>query len=168
MTPQLALRVAVIGSLALMMFALIFFRLWFLQVLSGSQYVAQARGNITKDIPVAAPRGEILAGDGTPLVTSVEAPAVQIEPQSLPVSLNLTYIENHRGYQPAADYTVYNELAKLLNMSTRPKACAFKIYYSNRGPVTYTPSLASIPLPGGAEHRNSQYANVTVQDRRQC
>ena len=33
MTPQLALRVAFIGGCALVMFALIFFRLWFLQVL---------------------------------------------------------------------------------------------------------------------------------------
>ena len=40
MTPQLALRVAIVGGLALVMFAVIFFRLWFLQVLSGSQYVA--------------------------------------------------------------------------------------------------------------------------------
>ena len=44
MTPQLALRVAIVGSFALAMFAIIFFRLWFLQVLSGNQYLAQAQG----------------------------------------------------------------------------------------------------------------------------
>jgi cell division protein FtsI/penicillin-binding protein 2 len=33
-SPQLALRVAIIGGLALVMFGIIFFRLWYLQVLS--------------------------------------------------------------------------------------------------------------------------------------
>ncbi len=57
MTPQLALRVAVVGSFALAMFAIIFFRLWFLQVLSGDQYLAQARGNRTRQIAVVGPAG---------------------------------------------------------------------------------------------------------------
>ena len=39
-SPQLALRVAVLGGLAMAMFAIIFFRLWYLQVLTGEQYVA--------------------------------------------------------------------------------------------------------------------------------
>ena len=37
LTPQLAFRVAVIGGVALMFFAIVFFRLWYLQVLSGSR-----------------------------------------------------------------------------------------------------------------------------------
>ena len=44
LTPQLAFRVAVIGGVALVMFALIFFRLWYLQVLSGDKYVAAGAG----------------------------------------------------------------------------------------------------------------------------
>ena len=39
-TPQLALRVAVLGGIAFVLFAIIFFRLWYLQVLSGDQYLA--------------------------------------------------------------------------------------------------------------------------------
>ncbi|HEX2071887.1 MAG TPA: hypothetical protein VHF90_09605 [Thermoleophilaceae bacterium] len=35
LTPQLAVRVAILGGIALLAFALIFFRLWYLQVLSG-------------------------------------------------------------------------------------------------------------------------------------
>ena len=35
LTPQLAVRVALIGGIALVAFAVIFFRLWYLQVLSG-------------------------------------------------------------------------------------------------------------------------------------
>ncbi len=39
-SPQLALRVAILGGLAMAMFAIIFFRLWYLQVLTGERYVA--------------------------------------------------------------------------------------------------------------------------------
>ena len=57
LSPQLALRAAIIGTVALAMFAIIFFRLWFLQVLSGNQYLAQATTNRVRDIAIAAPRG---------------------------------------------------------------------------------------------------------------
>ena len=60
LTPQLAFRVAVIGGVALVMFAIIFFRLWYLQVLSGDSYVAAARENRVREIKVQAPRGEIV------------------------------------------------------------------------------------------------------------
>ena len=59
-TPQLALRVAIFGGVALAMFAIIFFRLWFLQVLSGDKYLAEAQNNQIREFTVQAPRGEIL------------------------------------------------------------------------------------------------------------
>ena len=64
MTPQLALRVAILGGFALAMFAIIFFRLWFLQVLSGDQYLGEASVNRVRDVAVPAPRGEILDRSG--------------------------------------------------------------------------------------------------------
>ena len=76
LTPQLALRVAIIGSFALAMFAIIFFRLWFLQVLSGNKYVAQARVNFVRKVDVAAPRGDILDASGNKLVSSIRSIAV--------------------------------------------------------------------------------------------
>ncbi len=56
-SPQLALRVAIIGGVAMVMFGVIFFRLWYLQVLSGEQYVTQANANRARHLPIAAPRG---------------------------------------------------------------------------------------------------------------
>jgi penicillin-binding protein 2 len=50
MSPQLALRVAIIGGVALVMFGVIFFRLWYLQVLSGDRYLAKANSNRVRDI----------------------------------------------------------------------------------------------------------------------
>src|SRR5262249_19011574 len=69
-SPQLALRVAVLGGLAIAMFAIIFFRLWYLQVLTGEQYVQQANANRVRDLPIAAPRGQILDREGQPIVSS--------------------------------------------------------------------------------------------------
>ena len=56
-SPTLALRVAVLGFVAFAIFGVIFFRLWYLQVLSGDQYLAQARDNQTRTQRIAAPRG---------------------------------------------------------------------------------------------------------------
>src|SRR6478672_13514803 len=83
-SPQLALRVAILGGLALALFAIVFFRLWFLQVLSGEQYVRQANANRVRDLPIAAPRGEILDREGQPIVSSRTTNAVQIVPSALP------------------------------------------------------------------------------------
>ena len=68
LTPQLALRVAIIGGVALVAFAVIFFRLWYLQVLSGDKYLAEARDNRVREIKVQAPRGEIVDREGRVLV----------------------------------------------------------------------------------------------------
>ena len=38
----LALRVAILGGVALALFAVVFFRLWYLQVLSGDRFLAEA------------------------------------------------------------------------------------------------------------------------------
>src|SRR5277367_2058872 len=109
MTPQLALRVAIVGGLALVMFAVIFFRLWFLQVLSGSHYVQEAQVNIVRYLPVVAPRGELTDRSGTPLVQSLPVPAILLSPESLPKPVSLT-LKNFVD-QPTQDYALYNRLA---------------------------------------------------------
>jgi penicillin-binding protein 2 len=86
-TPQLAVRVAVLGGLAFVLFAIVFFRLWFLQVLSGEDYVSQARDNRVRKVRIEAPRGDIVDRNGTVLVKTRVAPVVQIVPSSLPESV---------------------------------------------------------------------------------
>src|SRR5215218_6498919 len=83
-TPQLAFRVAMLGGLAFLMFSVIFFRLWFLQVLSGDRYVAEANDNRVRDIKVQAPRGQIVDRQGRTLVDNRTALAVKITPGELP------------------------------------------------------------------------------------
>jgi penicillin-binding protein 2 len=86
-TPQLAVRVAVLGGFAFVLFAIVFFRLWFLQVLSGEDYVAKARENRVRKVRIEAPRGDIVDRDGRVLVKTRIAPVVQIVPGSLPKSV---------------------------------------------------------------------------------
>jgi penicillin-binding protein 2 len=83
-SPQLATRVAMLGGLAMAMFAIVFFRLWFLQVLSGEQYLQQANANRVRDLPIAAPRGKILDREGQSIVASRTTNAVSIVPSALP------------------------------------------------------------------------------------
>jgi penicillin-binding protein 2 len=84
LTPQLAVRVAIIGGIALVAFAIIFFRLWFLQVLSGDKYLAEANDNRVREIKVQAPRGEIVDREGRVLVRNRVGYAVKVTPASLP------------------------------------------------------------------------------------
>jgi penicillin-binding protein 2 len=83
-TPQLAMRVALLGGFAFVLFAIVFFRLWFLQVLSGETYVSQARENRVRKVRIEAPRGDIVDRNNRKLVTTRVAPVVQIVPDSLP------------------------------------------------------------------------------------
>jgi penicillin-binding protein 2 len=106
LTPQLAFRVAVIGGVALVMFALIFFRLWYLQVLSGDKYEAQAQNNRQREIKVQAPRGEIVDRHGQALVENRISLSIKVTPDKLP---------EERG----ARDDVYRRLAKLLHLNPR-------------------------------------------------
>ncbi len=83
-TPQLALRVAILGGIALVLFAVIFFRLWYLQVLSGDKYLAEANDNRVREVKVEAPRGRIVDRSGTLLVDNRTALVVQVLPERFP------------------------------------------------------------------------------------
>jgi penicillin-binding protein 2 len=85
-TPQLALRVAVLGGVAFVLFGIIFFRLWYLQVLSGDQYLQQARDNRVREVRVQAPRGDIVDRNGQILVENRVATVVALDPESLPAA----------------------------------------------------------------------------------
>ncbi|MEK6272919.1 MAG: penicillin-binding protein 2 [Actinomycetota bacterium] len=86
MPAQFALRVAILSGLALVMFSIIFFRLWYLQVLSGDRYMKAAENNQVREITVRAPRGEVLDRNGHTLVANRAALALQLQPTELPRS----------------------------------------------------------------------------------
>ena len=112
MTPQLAFRVAILGGVALLAFGIVFFRLWFLQVLSAETYKDEAQGNQLRQIRVQAPRGDIVDRNGRPLVTNRVGLAVKITPDKLPQSR-------------ARRQVLYRRLGKLLEM--RPRTIARRV-----------------------------------------
>ncbi|MDE3129542.1 MAG: hypothetical protein KGL16_00150 [Acidobacteriota bacterium] len=162
MTPQLALRVAMVGGLALLLFAIIFFRLWYLQILSGTKYVAQAQSNVVQHVPVAAPRGEIVDASGTPLVESVKVPSIQIAPRSLPGQVVLDGALKLPVAIPAKDHALFDRLAGLLGLSTRPHRCTYTVFWAG-GPHTYTTRLATIPCRIAMSVAQASFANVTIK-----
>lgn len=81
---QLAVRIAVFGGVAIALFAILFFRLWFLQMLNGDEFLAEARNNRTREFRKIAPRGEILDREGKVLVANRTSLALQINPRKLP------------------------------------------------------------------------------------
>jgi penicillin-binding protein 2 len=111
-SPQLALRVAVLGTFALIMFGIIFFRLWYLQVLTGTQAVRQISQQETRPLPIPAPRGEILAADNRPLVGSKPTSAVQIVPSELPPGLG-EQVRLYKDNQKAAAKKILEEDERL-------------------------------------------------------
>jgi penicillin-binding protein 2 len=84
LTPQLALRVASLGFLALALFAVLFLRLWALQVLSGERYLAQANDNRVRTLRLEAPRGVILDRNGHQLVRNVAGTRLELWPSDMP------------------------------------------------------------------------------------
>ena len=106
MSPGLALRIAILGGLALVMFAIVFFRLWYLEVLSGDHYLAQADNNRVREIKTPAPRGKIVDRNGHTLVDNRLAQVVEIEPDKLPKS-------------QAEKTQLYTRLGRVLHLTRR-------------------------------------------------
>ena len=79
----MALRVGILGVLAIVVFCALFFRLWALQVISGERYLENANNNQIRSFGVIAPRGSILDRDGDVLVSNTPGTLVQIWPAAL-------------------------------------------------------------------------------------
>ena len=112
LTPQLAFRVAILGSVALAVFAVLFLRLWALQVLAGTKYSAQASQNRVRTIQVDAQRGNIVDDHGHPLVTSVIGTSLEVWPADLPKSRKVRMHELAQ-LSMVADIPVREILAKI-------------------------------------------------------
>ncbi len=147
-SPQLALRVAAISMIAMVMFGVIAFRLWYLQVLSGEQYVQQANANRVRDLPIAPPRGEILDREGQSIVSSSTTNAVQIVPSALPPA-------------GAPRSALYRRLGTLLELSPRRIAA---LVVRERTAVPYAPVTIKTDAGSGVltvlAERQSEFPGV--------
>jgi penicillin-binding protein 2 len=169
-TPQLAVRVALMGGFALLLFGIVFFRLWFLQVLSGHDYLAKAQQNRSRSISIQAPRGEIVDRNGKLLVKNRQSNVVEVDPSKLP--------QNQKSR--AREFT---RLAQVLGRSTHLHKCVvgvrgkagYKVLQATkiqceveqqyfRLPYATVPlkTDASTPLAGYIAERSSKFKGVTA------
>ena len=82
--PSIALRVAIMAGIAVVVFGIVLFRLWFLQVLSGQEYLARANDNRLASVKLVAPRGSIQDRHGKAIVENRPGLAVGIRLMDVP------------------------------------------------------------------------------------
>jgi penicillin-binding protein 2 len=83
LTPGTAMRIAVLGGIALALLGLLLVRLWFLQVISGEEYAQAAEGNRLRTVVTEAPRGKILDRNGELLVGNRTGTDLVVDPREL-------------------------------------------------------------------------------------
>ena len=119
LTPQTVFRIGVLGFLVLTAFAILFVRLWALQVLSGNQFLQTAENNQLRNVPLEAPRGPIKDRLGRILVDNQGGTAIRVWPADLP------------------KHGAYAELRRLARILNVPLADVTKEIDKSRGdPVT--------------------------------
>ena len=82
--PAVGLRLGLLALVAVLLFSVLGFRLWFLQILSGDQYVAMANNNRIRTVDVPAPRGVIYDRNMNVLVKNRGGLSVAILPMDFP------------------------------------------------------------------------------------
>jgi penicillin-binding protein 2 len=83
LTPKLAVRIAALGTVLLIALGILVLRLWFLQVISGSDYQAQANANRLRVVVADAPRGVVEDRYGQVLVNNKPGQDVVVRPQDV-------------------------------------------------------------------------------------
>jgi penicillin-binding protein 2 len=148
---RLSLRVAVMGGIAVALFAVLFFRLWNLQVLSGDEYLAEAKNNRTREYKVIAPRGDILDRNGEVLVDNRTSLALQLNTQKLPED-------------PAEERAELARLGELAHMTLRQVRRAIKEgeEVAAGAPVTLRRDVG-FELIAYVEENQREFPGVSVQ-----
>jgi penicillin-binding protein 2 len=139
-------RLWVVGAVFVMLFALMGVRLAFLQIVQHTQYLEAVAANSTRDVTVPAPRGDILARNGTVLVSNT-------------VHQELVISRAEATFYPA----IIGRVAALAGVTPRSVVLALKsIKYSPYEPVPIlsdTPTAVIVYL----EEHAAEFPGVSVQ-----
>ena len=144
LTPKMALRVAIIGAVALVAFGVLFLRLWSLQVLAATKYRSQAQDNQIRNVAFAAPRGPILDSNGTTIVTNTISKAVTVWPADLPKDKEL---RNGELWQ----------LARVLGRRPAEIVATLRAH-RNDGPIATTPVTLQVGITQDQEAYIEEHA----------
>ncbi len=125
---SLRLRLTFLLLLVVGLFVLILARLWFLQIMAGEQFVAQATGNAVRTVDLEAPRGMILDREGETLVRNRWSPMVAVLPDDI-------------GGEDERE-RIYGELADVLDME--PEVVAQRAESLRWGPFQPRPVATDV------------------------
>jgi penicillin-binding protein 2 len=139
---KVARRMTIISGVAFGIVAILLLRLWYLQVLSGDDYLAKANDNQIRDVAIAAPRGRIVDRNGKVLVDSRPAAAIVVMPGRLP-----------KAGSPER-YEVSVRLSQALALPTQKRPCRL---------AGSTPELTPLGCTIEREAAAMPYANVIVR-----
>ena len=132
-------RVELLGVLACVLLAVIAFRLWYLQVLTGRRDVALANANVIRKIAIPAPRGLILDRNGQVLAGVRSAAVAAIACNELPGS-------------SSGRARLYSRLAAALNLAVK-QITKTVTPCDSVAPVTIEADIPSSALIYLAEHK---------------
>lgn len=145
---SLRLRLTFLVLLVVSLFVLLLARLWFLQIMAGEQFVAQATGNAVRTVTLDSPRGKIVDRDGETLVRNRFAPVVAVRPEEM-------------GDEREE---IYADLADLLGMDAEEVAeRAESLRY---GPFRPRPIATDVPVDVVSyihEHSATRYPGVYAE-----
>lgn len=80
----LSFRIAIAGGLLVVVLAVLGFRLWSVELLSGSHYLNQANANRSRQVQLPAPRGRVTDRNGQLLVDDSNSLVVELATDKLP------------------------------------------------------------------------------------
>src|SRR4051794_14437079 len=134
---------------ALAVFAVLFLRLWSLQVLNGEQLLRAAQNNQRREVRVAAPRGAIWDENGLSLVTNVPALVVQVWQSNLPKRKSVRLRE-------------LRKLGRVLEMPAREIGAALRKHRNDvLTPVTVKTRITSLQA-GYLRERSDDFPGVKI------
>ena len=149
---RLALRIAVVGGFAVALFAILFFRLWTLQIIDGASNLAEAKNNRTRSTKIIAPRGKILASNGNVLVDNRTSLALQVDPSKLPED-------------PAEEAAELKEIGELVHMKlpqVRKRIAEEEKIVAAGAPLTVRRDVGNLLIYYIEEHKG-KFPGVTVE-----
>ncbi|MBN1289806.1 MAG: penicillin-binding protein 2 [Actinobacteria bacterium] len=76
-------RITMFGLFIIIVFSVLFARIWFMQIVSGGEYKKEAEGNRIREISLEAPRGRILDRSGDVLVKNRSSLAATVIPAEI-------------------------------------------------------------------------------------
>jgi penicillin-binding protein 2 len=146
------LRIAILGVIAVTIFAALFVRLWALQVISGERYLEDARSNQLRTFREPAPRGSIVDRNGQVIVSNIPGTRIQIWPAALDT---VPAYERDR---------VLRRLARLLGVPFKEITAELHAREDDRlTPITIKESVPDAKIAYLLEHQND-FPGVQVSE----